>query len=100
MTTIYDKFEERVKVLANEMFERWKKEAKDWVREEQRAVIEEEREREEEQRKLPEIPKEEIIHLHKEIEKEQKKKKPSPKTEKKETSSFDPDFYLLTSDQE
>jgi len=61
---------------------------------------EEEKTRKEEMRKAPPIPKEEIIHLHKEIEKEQKKKKPSPKTEKKEASSFDPDLYLMTTGQD
>jgi len=60
MTTMYDKFEGRAKALAIEMFERWKKETRDLIREEQEAIRDEQEEREEIQRKLPPIPKEEI----------------------------------------
>jgi len=75
--TMYDKFEARTKALANEMFERWKKEARDLIREEQEAIRDEEKEREEIQRKLPPIPKEEIISLHKKIEERKKKEPPT-----------------------
>jgi len=68
ITTMYDKFEARTKALANEMFERWKKETRDLIREEQEAIRDEEKEHEEIQRKLPAISQEEIIRSHKIIE--------------------------------
>lgn len=74
VVTMYDKFEGRVESLANELFERWKKETRDLIHEEQQALRDEEKERERAQAKLREnpIPKGELASLHKRAEKETK----------------------------
>lgn len=73
LKTVEDVWFKRVESVAQDLFEKWKKETKDLIREEQEAIMDEEKWREQKRKELPEPSKEEIVHGKEKISKKSSK---------------------------